>query len=111
VEAYAEHHDDGLEILGIVHDDTVDGARRFAADYGATWPMLDDADDVAWNDYLGVGMPQSYFIDAGGIVQAFSLGGFTETGLAAQLALILPGPAGSPAPPASVPAPPATSGP
>ena len=27
-------------ILGIVHDDTVDGARAFADDMGATWPML-----------------------------------------------------------------------
>ncbi|CAN5652525.1 hypothetical protein BH23CHL8_BH23CHL8_16540 [soil metagenome] len=107
VSAYAEHGPRGLEILGIVHDDTVDGARRFAVDYGATWPMLDDADDVAWDDYLGVGMPQSYFIDTAGIVQAFSLGGFTEAGLAAQLALILPTPDGSPGSldPAGSPAP------
>lgn len=90
VEAYAEHRPAGLEILGIVHDDSVAGARAFASEYGATWPMLDDADDVAWDDYLGVGMPQSYFIDADGVVRAFSLGGFTEAGLAAQLALILP---------------------
>jgi cytochrome c biogenesis protein CcmG, thiol:disulfide interchange protein DsbE len=100
VAAYTEHGPAGLEILGIVHDDTVEGARSFAADYGATWPMLDDADDVAWDDYLGVGMPQSYFIDRDGIVQAFSLGGFTEAGLAAQLALILPTPDGSPGAPA-----------
>ena len=90
VQAYAEHQDDGLEILGVVHDDTVDGARRFAADLGATWPMPFDGDDVAWNDYVGVGMPTSFFIDRDGIVRAFSLGGFSETGLAAQLELILP---------------------
>ena len=90
VEAYAEHADDGLEILGILHDDAAEGARAFAADQAAGWPMLLDPDDVAWNDYRGVAMPTSFFIDGEGIVRAFSLGAFTETGLAAQLATILP---------------------
>jgi len=88
--AYAQHAEDGLEILGIVHDDTVDGARAFAADMGATWPILLDPDDAAWADYLGVGMPTSFFIDAEGVVRAASLGGFTEDGLTALLAKILP---------------------
>ena len=90
VAAYEEHRDSGLEILGVVHDDTADGARSFASDLGAHWPMLFDGDDVAWEDYLGVGMPTSFFIDSDGVVRAFSLGGFTETGLDAQLDLILP---------------------
>jgi cytochrome c biogenesis protein CcmG/thiol:disulfide interchange protein DsbE len=90
VDAYARHRADGLEILGIVHDDSLDGARAFAAGYGATWPLLDDAQDAAWEDYLGIGVPQSYFIDRDGVVRAFSLGPFTADGLAAQLATILP---------------------
>jgi cytochrome c biogenesis protein CcmG/thiol:disulfide interchange protein DsbE len=90
VAMYEEHTDAGLEILGVVHDDSEDGARRFATDLGATWPMPFDADDVAWNDYLGVAMPTSFFVDADGVIRAFSLGGFTETGLEAQLATILP---------------------
>lgn len=89
-DAYARHADDGLEILGIVHDDTPEGARAFAADMGADWPILLDPDDVAWADYLGVGMPTSFFIDAEGVVRAASLGGFSEEGLAALLARILP---------------------
>jgi cytochrome c biogenesis protein CcmG/thiol:disulfide interchange protein DsbE len=90
VQAYARHRSDGLEILGVLHDDSVEAARSFAAEHGATWPILDDAQDAAWRDYLGVGPPQSYFIDREGIVRAFSLGPFTETGLTAQLATILP---------------------
>jgi cytochrome c biogenesis protein CcmG/thiol:disulfide interchange protein DsbE len=89
-EAYRAHADDRLEILGIVHDDTADGARAFAADMGATWPMVLDPDDEAWADYLGVGMPTSFFIDTDGVVQAASLGGFSEDGLTALLARILP---------------------
>ncbi len=91
VEAYAEHADDGLEILGVIHDDSADGARRFASDNGATWPLVMDADDVAANDYGVLFKPTSFFVDAEGIVRAFSLGAFTEDGLDAQLATILPG--------------------
>jgi cytochrome c biogenesis protein CcmG, thiol:disulfide interchange protein DsbE len=90
VETYAARADDGLEILGILHDDTVEGGRQFAADQGATWPMLYDADDVAWKAYTGVGKPMSFFVDADGIVQAFSLGPFSEEGLERQLATIIP---------------------
>lgn len=97
VGAYQEHAAEGLEILGIVHDDTAAAARDFAAELGATWPMLDDADDVAWADYVGVGMPTSLFVDPQGIVRAFSLGGFNESGLAALLRTILP-PSASPPP-------------
>jgi cytochrome c biogenesis protein CcmG/thiol:disulfide interchange protein DsbE len=90
VKAYADHSDADLEILGIIHDDAAEGARAFAADEDASWPMLLDPDDVAWNDYLGVGMPTSFFVDAEGIVRAFSLGGFTDEGLVRQLETILP---------------------
>lgn len=90
VAAYEEHADEGLEILGVIHDDTSDGARAFAEDMGAEWPMLEDPDDTAWNAYSGVLMPTSFFVDADGFVRAFSLGGFTEDGLAAQLGTILP---------------------
>ena len=48
VETYEARADDGLEILGILHDDTVEGGRAFAEDMGAEWPMLYDADDEAW---------------------------------------------------------------
>lgn len=90
VQAYADHADDGLEILGILHDDAAEGAGAFVADQGAAWPVLLDPDDTAWSDYLGVGLPTSFFVDADGIVQAFSLGPFNEAGLAAQLATVLP---------------------
>ncbi len=89
-DAYAEHQADGLEILGVLHQDLADGARAFAQDTGATWPVLADPDDSAYKDYLVVGLPTSFFIDAEGIVRAFSLGGFSEDGLAAQLETILP---------------------
>ena len=92
VDAYADHADDGLEILGVMHQDFADGARDFAADMGATWPILEDPGDKAYGEYLVAGLPTSFFVDAEGIVRAFSLGGFSEDGLAAQLETILPEP-------------------
>ena len=90
VETYADYADEGLEILGILHDDTVEGGRAFAEDQGATWPMLHDAEDEAWEAYMGLGKPTSFFVDADGVVQAFSLGPFNEEGLQRQLATIIP---------------------
>ena len=90
VETYEARAGDDLEILGILHDDTVEGGRAFAADMGAEWPMLYDADDEAWDAYLGLGKPTSFFVDPEGVVRAFSLGPFTEDGLERQLATIIP---------------------
>jgi len=90
VGAYGEYHDQGLAILGIVHNDNADNARAFAQQQGATWPMLLDSDEVVWHDYIGLGVPQSYFIDAGGVVRAFSIGPFSDAGLQAGLDTILP---------------------
>ena len=91
VQTYADRADDGLEILGVLHDDTIENGRAFAVEQGAQWPMLDDAEGTAWEAYLGVGKPTSFFIDPDGVVQAFSLGPFSEEGLQRQLATIIPG--------------------
>lgn len=96
-QARETHASEGLEVLGVVHDDTADGAREFVADVGATWPMPFDAQDVAWNDYLGAGLPLTFFVDPEGIVRAVSFGPLTEAGLRQQLATILP-PTASPGP-------------
>jgi cytochrome c biogenesis protein CcmG/thiol:disulfide interchange protein DsbE len=90
VAAYAEHRDEGLGILGVIHDDAPEPAAAFADHQGATWPMLLDPDDVAWSAYRAVGVPTTYFIDRDGIVRAFSLGPLTASGLAADLERILP---------------------
>jgi cytochrome c biogenesis protein CcmG/thiol:disulfide interchange protein DsbE len=91
VETYAARAGDGLEILGIVSEDTPEAAAAFAADQGATWPMPVDRDNVAWEAYQGLGKPTSFFVDAEGIVRAFSLGPFSADGLENQLATIIPG--------------------
>jgi cytochrome c biogenesis protein CcmG, thiol:disulfide interchange protein DsbE len=90
VAAREAHAAEGLEILGVVHDDFEESARAFAAEQGAAWPMPVDSERVAWEAYGAVGVPTTYFVDPEGVIRAVSFGPFTEAGLAQQLGTILP---------------------
>jgi cytochrome c biogenesis protein CcmG/thiol:disulfide interchange protein DsbE len=80
---------DGLEILGVIHDDSAQSAAAFAASYHAEWPLLVDADDTAWSAYHGAFVPVSYFIDRQGIVRAVSYGPPPQDNIDAVIAKIL----------------------
>jgi cytochrome c biogenesis protein CcmG/thiol:disulfide interchange protein DsbE len=73
-DARDRHAAEGLEILGVVHDDDADSARAFAEEHDADWPMLLDAADQAWVAYKGVALPLTYYIDREGVVRAVSYG-------------------------------------
>jgi cytochrome c biogenesis protein CcmG/thiol:disulfide interchange protein DsbE len=78
-----------LSVVGIVHHDSVDGARGFLARYGdGGWPdLLDPSDRIAID--LGVIFPpETYFVDASGIVRYRHLGPLTEEVLVEQLAVL-----------------------
>jgi cytochrome c biogenesis protein CcmG/thiol:disulfide interchange protein DsbE len=90
VSALHDHAAQGLQILGVIHDDNADAAAGFAASEHATWPLLMDPQNSVWNAYLiPVGVPATIFIDRTGIVRATSFGPVTPTGLPQQLAAIL----------------------
>jgi cytochrome c biogenesis protein CcmG/thiol:disulfide interchange protein DsbE len=90
VTARRDHAADGLEILGVIHDDNAQAATDFAASEKAAWPMLMDTGDAIWNAYIvPVGVPATFFIDRAGIVRATSFGPVTPTGLPQQLGAIL----------------------
>jgi cytochrome c biogenesis protein CcmG/thiol:disulfide interchange protein DsbE len=74
VDAYERHSGEGLEILGVIHDDGPEAATEFANSFGATWPMLNDVDDVAWRAYMGAFLPVTYFVDREGVIQSVSYG-------------------------------------
>jgi cytochrome c biogenesis protein CcmG/thiol:disulfide interchange protein DsbE len=90
VTARRDHAAEGLEVLGVIHDDNAQAAADFAASEKAGWPMLMDAGDAIWNAYIvPVGVPATFFIDRAGIVRATSFGPVTPTGLPQQLGTIL----------------------
>jgi cytochrome c biogenesis protein CcmG/thiol:disulfide interchange protein DsbE len=75
----AEHEADGLAIVGILMFDPPAPARDFVADFGATWPTIDDPDGTIRTAYRAVARPQSYFIDRDGILRELQIGELTDT--------------------------------
>lgn len=88
-DAYQRHAAEGLEILGVIHADGPQAAAAFAQTYEATWPLLIDADNAAWQAYRGALLPLSYFVDRQGIVRAVSYGPPPPGVLDEQIAKIL----------------------
>jgi len=89
VAARQQHAADGLEILGIVHEDSAQAAQAFANQQGAHWPLLSDPNNVAWQAYKGALLPISYYIDRTGIIRSVSYGAPSSGSLDDLLATIL----------------------
>jgi cytochrome c biogenesis protein CcmG/thiol:disulfide interchange protein DsbE len=78
-----------LSLVGIVYQDSIDGARGFLGRYGdGGWPdLLDPSGRIAID--LGVtGPPETFFVDADGIVRYRHVGPLTEEVLVEQLAVL-----------------------
>jgi len=74
----AEHAGDDLAIVGVLMFDSPEPARRFIADYGATWPTIDDPNGTIRAEYRAVARPQTYFIDRDGVLRKIQVGELTE---------------------------------
>ena len=74
----AAHAADGLTIVGILMFDAPAPARDFIAQYGATWPTVDDPSGAIRAAYRAVARPQSYFIDRSGILREIQVGQVTD---------------------------------
>ena len=96
----AQHAADGLAIVGVLMHDPPAPARDFIAEFGATWPTVDDPDGALRTAYRAAARPESYFVDRDGILRAIQVGQVTETEFERWYALIS-GPAASPLPGAS----------
>src|SRR4051812_25060097 len=83
-----QHGSDGLAILGVLMYDSPASARDFVAQYGATWPTVDDQSGSIRNAYRVAARPQSYFIDRDGILRSIQVGQLTSCDFERQYALI-----------------------
>ena len=70
-----------VELVGILYGDDPDAARDFRAELGGTWPLVDDPDGEAALAYGITGVPETFIIDANGIVVAKLLGAVGPTTL------------------------------
>lgn len=98
VDAYRQHRDDGLVIVGVNLQEGDGRVASFADEFGVTFPVVIDREgEVADVWRLGgpvEGIPTSYFIDSTGVIRAFFYGPMSERALEERLARILPEDAG-----------------
>jgi cytochrome c biogenesis protein CcmG, thiol:disulfide interchange protein DsbE len=90
-DAYDEHGDDGLEIVGITFRDIASDSRDFAKDQGAQWTLARGEDDAVARAYGVRAVPQTFFIDKQGTVKARVFGITSAKDLDDTLTRILPG--------------------
>ncbi len=84
--ATATRHPDDLAMVGILYQDTADGARNFLVRYGrGSWPNLLDASGRIAIDLGVTGPPETFFVDADGIVRARHVGPLTQAEMNAEL--------------------------
>jgi cytochrome c biogenesis protein CcmG, thiol:disulfide interchange protein DsbE len=86
-----QHAAAGVVIVGVLADDPVEPARLFVAQYGGTWQTVIDPGGVIKQEYRVAGRPQTYFVDAAGILRSIQVGPLTDADFERQLALITGG--------------------
>lgn len=75
-----------VQIVGVLYQDTVEGARAFNARYGEpSWPTVIDPSGALALDFGVTGPPESYFVDAQGTVREKQFGPLTTSVLNEQL--------------------------
>ena len=82
------HAADGLAIVGVLMDDPPAPALAFVAEYGASWPTVDDPDQAIRTAYRVVARPVSYFVDRDGILRSIQVGELTQAEFDRQFAAI-----------------------
>jgi cytochrome c biogenesis protein CcmG/thiol:disulfide interchange protein DsbE len=80
---------DRVALVGVLYDDEPADAREFLVRYGdGGWPTGVDASGSVALAYGVLGPPETFFVDADGIVRAKHYGPLTEADMAGYLALI-----------------------
>ena len=80
----------GVRIIGVVYQDSADNARDFMRRYGQAYPALLDPDGRTAIDYAVFGIPETFFIDAAGVVRSRQVGALTDRDLKRQIEAIIP---------------------
>jgi cytochrome c biogenesis protein CcmG/thiol:disulfide interchange protein DsbE len=65
-EAWQQHRDRGLVVLGVDAQDFKGDARKFMARYGLTYPIVHDGKGSTLGSYGITGFPETFFVDRQG---------------------------------------------
>lgn len=72
-DAMAEHPGE-FAVLGVLYEDLDKDARSFMDEMGVDWPALKDPEGVVARRYGVAGIPQTFFIDADGVLRERAFG-------------------------------------
>ena len=87
----ADAHEDGVVVVGVIYQDEPADAQAFLDRYGdAGYDHLVDPSGTLAIDYGVTGPPETFFVDARGIVRSRQWGPLTEESMAQHLAGIEP---------------------
>lgn len=90
IRAAAERHaTEDLAVVGIVYRDNSEAARRFMSRMGAPWPAAMDPGEQVAQAFGIYGPPETFFIDANGVVRGRQIGQLSASDLERQLAQVL----------------------
>ena len=86
--AWRKHRAAGVVVLGLDVRDLSEDALAFIDRYGQTYPSVRDKGDGAADAYGLTGVPETYFIDAEGLVRVHTIGEVSAEQLEAGIAAI-----------------------
>ena len=86
--AFAWQHRGDAQVIGVVFNDSLAGARDFARHYGSLYPSVVDEGGVIANRYGVVSPPTTFVIDRAGRVAAVLVGATTQRQLNVVLARV-----------------------
>lgn len=67
---WERNRDRGVMLLGVIMHDTAGNARAFQAELGGDWPLLQDPNDKTLVDFGVRSPPETFVVDARGIIVA-----------------------------------------
>jgi cytochrome c biogenesis protein CcmG/thiol:disulfide interchange protein DsbE len=77
-QAWRDHRDKGLVVLGVDAQDFREDARSFLERFGVTYPVVHDGKGSTLGRFGVTGFPETFFIDRGGKVVAVQVGPFDD---------------------------------
>jgi cytochrome c biogenesis protein CcmG/thiol:disulfide interchange protein DsbE len=85
----AQRYGDRVTIVGILYNDDAEGAARFLSRYGdGGWTDLLDPSGATAVDFGVTGPPETFFVDADGVVRGKQIGPVTSEVISAQMAAL-----------------------
>lgn len=89
VRAWRRYRDQGVELLGVVYQDTPGNARRYIQERGGGWTQLLDPGTRAAIDFGVYGVPETFFIDGRGIITHKHIGPVNDDVMDTQIRSLL----------------------